>query len=238
MKSITGTILTTMVLVAFSAISSNAEFQSSDNFFDDFDADELLQEMGEPDEADLVDAALLAAAAGAIKTGFTVDNHVVTLVGIHDPGEIQLLEIAKAGRTLALLLGPVQGRHEDGHQHGNHRNNHQQLNKSITLLSAFNLTTFVGELRTVDRATGATTLVGVLGADAPGDAEVHWLGIAAVGTDEDFYSVAAEVGDELHIRTFTPAAPAGTAIININASVYAVFISLVPCSLKSEGSCT
>lgn len=33
------TVFSTMVLVSFSAISSNAEFQSSGNFFDDFDAD-------------------------------------------------------------------------------------------------------------------------------------------------------------------------------------------------------
>ena len=38
MKNIARTVLTTMVFVSFSAVSSNAEFQSSGNFFDDFDA--------------------------------------------------------------------------------------------------------------------------------------------------------------------------------------------------------
>lgn len=39
MEKIARTVLTTMVFISFSAISANAEFQSSGNFFDDFDAD-------------------------------------------------------------------------------------------------------------------------------------------------------------------------------------------------------
>jgi hypothetical protein len=46
---------------------------------------------------------------------------------VYQPGEGELLEIAQAAGPLALLLGPVQGRHENGHQHRDHRDDDEQL---------------------------------------------------------------------------------------------------------------
>ena len=46
------------------------------------------------------------------------------------------------------------------------------------LMAAFNNTSFQGELRSVDRTTGNTTLVGVLGSTTPGGTnQLSWLGL-------------------------------------------------------------
>ena len=64
-------------------------------------------------------------------------------------------------------------------------------NHEIMYLSAFNNGTFQGELRTVDLATGATTLVGALG-DGSATVQMAWMSIPLdgdiIGTNEDMLS--------------------------------------------------
>ena len=55
-------------------------------------------------------------------------------------------------------------------------------NSGQLYLAAFNNSTFQAELRVADRTTGATALVGVLGADVPGSlVQLGWLGIPGLG---------------------------------------------------------
>ena len=52
-----------------------------------------------------------------VNTRRTVDDPAAVLIGVHQPRERQLLEVAQARRTSALFPGTVQGRHQDGHQY-------------------------------------------------------------------------------------------------------------------------
>jgi hypothetical protein len=78
----------------------------------------------------------------------------------------------------------------------------------ILYLSAFNNTTFQPELRIADRATGNTTLVGVIGATDPGGlCQLGWMalpgaGVAWLSFDPNAGTVGPNGGQEVVVVTF------------------------------------
>ena len=60
--------------------------------------------------------------------GAGVDDLLIVLVGVHNPAQAELLDVAQAHGPFALLAGPLQGRHQNRHQHRNHGDHDQKLN--------------------------------------------------------------------------------------------------------------
>ena len=56
-----------------------------------------------------------------------VDEVVIVLIGVHNPRQSQLLEIAQASRAFSLLLDPIQSGHQNRHQHGDNSDYYQKL---------------------------------------------------------------------------------------------------------------
>ncbi len=80
-------------------------------------------------------------------------------------------------------------------------------------MAAFNGGTFQGELRVVDRATGATALVGVLGQTTPGGTnQLGWLALPSGGGDAPWLFEDPENG-------VTPAADTSAVTITLDAGV-------------------
>ena len=61
--------------------------------------------------------------------GAGVDELLVVLIGVHDPGQAELLDVAQAYGPLALLPGSLHRRYEDGHEDGDDGDHHQQLDE-------------------------------------------------------------------------------------------------------------
>jgi hypothetical protein len=93
-------------------------------------------------------------------------------------------------------------------------------------LAAFNNVSFQGELRLADRATGNTTLLGVLGSSDPGGTcHLPWLGIpGAAGVDvpwvsEEPASGAIPAGSDLDVSVILSAAPPYDALGDYSAGL-------------------
>jgi len=54
-------------------------------------------------------------------------DFAIVVIGVHYPCKRQLLQIAKTGRTLALLPGPLQCGHQYRHQYRDNGNYHQKF---------------------------------------------------------------------------------------------------------------
>jgi len=60
------------------------------------------------------------------------DQHVVVVVGIHDPSQRQLAGVAQAHDALGFGLGPAQGGQQQTGQNGNDGNDAEQLDEGKT----------------------------------------------------------------------------------------------------------
>ena len=73
-----------------------------------------------------VDPGILPETSGtAVDAARPVDDLLIEVVCVDHPGQREVLQIALADGTLALLLGPLERRHENRHQNRDHGDDHQ-----------------------------------------------------------------------------------------------------------------